>query len=331
MAKTIIYSDPFIPAEWIAAHGLRPMRIIPHAVKEALSLNVAAGVCPYALAFAHHIITDAAADAALMTTTCDQMRRLADVVGMNCTLPLFLMDIPSTWQTPTAQKMYISELRRLGRFLVELGGKSPDNEALAEVMRGFDDARTALRAARGRLSSRAFSEAIAHFHHDAEISLDELEAERTQVNPAKGARLALIGGPLMQDDFFVFDLIGALGGCVVLDGTETGERTMAGPYDRRRLKEDPFMALSERYFGEIPDVFRRPNSEFYKWLRKELEERDVQGIIVRRYLWCDLWHAEVERLREWANLPLLDMDTVGDKAAESRLAERVQSLLEAMQ
>ena len=328
MTGTIIYSDPFIPAEWIAAHGFHPGRIIPRSVKEALSLNVTTGVCPYALAFADYVTSEAKAAAVVTTTTCDQMRRISDVLRLNCKLPLFLMNVPSTWQTPTAQKLYISELRRLGKFLESLGGKAPSNDELAEIMREFDDGRSAIRSARGYLSGRDFSETIARFHREGKADIDIPKESKSTSKSTKAIPLALIGGPLMKDDFFIFDLLEKLGGRIVLDGTETGERTVVGPYERRRLRDDPFMTLAEAYFGSIPDVCRRPNSEFYKWLKKELKERDARGIILRRYLWCDLWHAEARRLKEWTQLPLLDVDTVGDTLAENRLAERIQSLLE---
>ena len=37
------YSSPFVPAEWIAAHGLRPERLRLHP-----SERLTRGICPYA-------------------------------------------------------------------------------------------------------------------------------------------------------------------------------------------------------------------------------------------------------------------------------------------
>ena len=46
--NTIAYSSPFVPAEWIAAHGLRPHRLRLCAGDGPALAAVARGVCPYA-------------------------------------------------------------------------------------------------------------------------------------------------------------------------------------------------------------------------------------------------------------------------------------------
>ena len=107
----------------------------------------------------------------------------------------------------------------------------------------------------------------------------------------------------------------------MLDATETGERGLCAPFDRRRLRDEPLMELVDAYFGGIWDASRRPNSELYKWLKSELASRQVQGIIFRRYLWCDMWHAELGRLKDFSGLPVLDIDTAGDNNIERQRTE----------
>ena len=58
----------------------------------------------------------------------------------------------------------------------------------------------------------------------------------------------------------------------------------------------------------IPDAFRRPDSGLFDWLGRELAARQVRGIIFRRYVWCDLWHAELQRLKKWSPVPVLEID-----------------------
>jgi len=282
------------------------------------------GACPYARAFASEVCSDAAADAVVVTTLCDQMRRAAELIARDCALPVFLMHVPSSWQTAAAQRYYIDELRRLGRFLVRLGGTRPSNDALADVMCEHDAARATVRAARGRLSPRRFSEAIAEFHRTGEVAFDVPES----LPALRGVPVALLGGPLLRDHFGVFDLIEEAGGRVVLDATDSGERGLPAPFDRRGLREDPLMELAAAYFGSIPHAFRRPNGELYRWLKQELADRGVRGIILRRYVWCDTWHAEVQRLKEWADLPVLDIDVNVDETTERRSANRIQAFLE---
>jgi len=258
------------------------------------------------------------------------MRRAFDILVRKCEIPAFLMNVPSTWQTLESQKLYIDELKRLSRFLTELGGKSPSNDALAKVMFEYDSARKSILAAREYLSARRYADAIATLGRDGpDKTLDSITATNLSNNDI---RLAIIGGPLMRQDFDLFDIIEQAGGRVVLDATETGERGLCASFDRRRLHDEPLMELADAYFIGINDASRRPNSELYKWLKQQFALRRVQGIIFRRYLWCDIWHAELARLKDFTDLPVLDIDTAGDNNSERRrTANRICAFMETLQ
>ena len=118
----------------------------------------------------------------------------------------------------------------------------------------------------------------------------------------------------------------------MIDGTEGSERTMRRPFDPSRVAADPLAELADAYFDAIHDPFRRPNDRFYQWLGREVAARNVRGIILRRYLWCDLWHAEFPRLRECTDLPVLEID-VGpdDTSAPNRMQGRIEAFLEMLQ
>jgi benzoyl-CoA reductase/2-hydroxyglutaryl-CoA dehydratase subunit BcrC/BadD/HgdB len=335
MNTRVIYSCPFIPVEWIAAHGLEPVRVMPRADGGRGGAGPAFGVCTYVRAFIAEVVCDPRASAVVMTTLCDQMRRAAELVSRECDTPVFLMNVPSTWQTPGAHRLYRDELERLGRFLVGLGGRAPSGDELVGVMLEYDARRSALRAAGGHLPARRYAEAIAAFHARGELPGDLFPpAQRPgshAASPQEGHRvpLALIGGPMVRQDLMLFDLVERSGGCIVLNGTETGERMLPAPLDRRQVRDDPLMEMTRAYFGTIPDVSRRPNSELYAWLGRNLRERGARGLVFRRHVWCDLWHAELHRVKEWANVPVLDLDDGdGAEAAPARLAGRIEAFLE---
>jgi benzoyl-CoA reductase/2-hydroxyglutaryl-CoA dehydratase subunit BcrC/BadD/HgdB len=322
--KKVVYSCPFVPAEWIAAHGLRPSRILPGPADVSAFAGASAGVCPYAAAFLHAIIRDDEAEAAVLTTVCDQMRRGFEQVQRDSRRPVFLLNVPSTWQTVTARKMYVSEVKRLGHFLTRLGGKEPSADELAGVMREYDARRFCLQEARGRVAPRRFSEAIVHFHREGTVDSALCEGAYTP----RGIPVALVGGPMMSHHFPIFDLIESSGGTVVLDATESGERTMPPPLDKRGLDGDPFMTLVDAYFGHIPDAFRRPNSQLYRWLKRKSAERGIRGIILRYYTWCDKWHVELQRMKEWSEAPVLGISTGADEAMDGHATSRIESFLE---
>ncbi|MHC4748086.1 MAG: 2-hydroxyacyl-CoA dehydratase, partial [Planctomycetota bacterium] len=160
--KTIIYTCPYVPTEWIAAHGLGPSRVMMTTAETAGSIVRVEGVCPFVRRFVNEVLTNQQACGVIVTTVCDQMRRGFDIVRRG-EIPVFLMNIPNTWQHSDVQKLYLEELNRLGRFLIELGGKAPSNGDLVEIMLEYDSARRFILAEKGHLSSRQYSEAIAKF------------------------------------------------------------------------------------------------------------------------------------------------------------------------
>ncbi|MHC4535838.1 MAG: 2-hydroxyacyl-CoA dehydratase [Planctomycetota bacterium] len=328
--KTIIYTCPYVPVEWIAAHGLRPNRVIPDAAGTTGPLARVEGVCPFVQGFINEVLTDKQAGGVVITTLCDQMRRAYDILVRRCDVPLFLMNVPNTWQNVGVQKLYIDELKRLGRFLTGLGGKSPSDDVLVKIMLDYDTTRTSILAAGGYLPAKQYAETIAAFARDGpgEI-LSNITSPESKI---EGVPLAIVGGPLMKQDFDIFDIVEAAGGHIVLDATETGQRGMCAPFDRRGLRDKPLLELASAYFCGIQDASRRPNSGLYKWLECRLADTEARGIIFHRYLWCDMWHAELQRLKDWTDLPVLDIDTAGNnQTAKQRTTNRIRAFLETLQ
>ncbi|MHC4155579.1 MAG: 2-hydroxyacyl-CoA dehydratase [Planctomycetota bacterium] len=328
--KTIIYTCPYVPAEWIAAHGLHPSRVMPGSTDSASLLARTEGVCPYVRNFIGEVVKDERAAGVIVTTVCDQMRRAFDVLVRECELPAFLMNVPNTWQSVASHELYVDELKRLSRFLIRQGGEPPSNDALAEIMLEYDAARASILAARENLSARQYAETIAALGREGPGNmLNNVAIGEPAIG---GVPLAIVGNPLMKQDFDMFDMVEQSGGRIVFDATETGERGMCAPFDHRRVHDDPLTELANTYFGSIQDASRRPNDELYEWLAGELIGRTVRGIIFRRYVWCDMWHAELRRLKDRVRLPVLDIDTAGDyETEENRTAGRIRAFLEMLQ
>ena len=321
--KRVVYSCPYIPAEWMAAHGLSPSRIMPSAASDAAQIE---GLCPYAEAFINEVTNDDDGCAIIVTTLCDQMRRAYDVISAECGTRVFLMNVPSTWKTVAAQRLYIDELKRLGRFLIRLGGQEPSNEQLADVMLAYDKSRAGLMAMQGRLPSRDMAQVIADFNRQGRAALEVRREQRQKTK--RGVPLAIVGGPLLVEHLEVFDIVERCGGRIVLDATETGVRGMCGRFDRRSLRDDALGELAAAYFGTIPDASNRPNSRLYQWLKEQLDVNGVQGILFHRYIWCDMWHAELARMREWAAVPVLDVDMGDGEAVSAGARQRIEAFLE---
>ncbi len=291
----VAYSSPFVPPEWIAAHGWHPRRLTPGMSPAA----AAAGVCPFAHDFLQAVAGPRQAseplDAVIFTATCDPMRRAAELAAGH--RPTFLMHVPTTWRTPASVQLYVDELLRLGEFLVSLGGWRPSQEELVETLLAFD-------------------------------------ASRRHSTPAQddgpGPRIALVGGPLREQNQWIIDYLRQAGAAIVLDATEYGERSLPAPVNGEWLRVDPLKELARAYFLTIPDAFRRPDLLLHDYLRQRLAATRAQAILLIRCLWCDHWHAQAGRLKESLGLPLVDVDLGQNGDDRGRTVGRLDALLETL-
>jgi len=385
----VFYTSPWVPPEWIKAHGLEPRGIWLAKDFACEPLPLAAGVCAFANA-AVRLAEREAGSAVIFTTHCDQLRRGFDAVPQSAVHRVFLFNLPVTWQTPVARRIYADELRRLGRFLVGLGGHAPTADALAGIIRQYGEARQRLLAAAPWCPARAYAEAVARFHLDGSVHLPPERGcpQPQQVQPEQGSHrfqraassvaaaagdsrapgassipLALVGGPLPQSQMALLDAIEKAGGRVVLNATEAGERSLWSTFPL----EDCQPGTPERsvYAAETPvdqsvqdasasvsspepcsvnaallarlacdclancvDVFQRPNTPLYDWLRERLAARQVRGIVLWHYVGCDLWRAEAQPMRDAFGLPVLLLEA--DEAAPDRNTGRLEAFLESL-
>ena len=210
----VFLTSPWIPAEWVRAHGLTSRGIWSADNFQHGAAPLSAGVC----AFAEAVIrfSGAQGDSALIfSTACDQMRRGFDAALLHGRRRAFLFNLPATWQPAAAWQIYRSELERLGRFLLSIGGQAPSPEALRQEMLQSGTRRKRLLESAPTSSPRAFAEAVGRFHWDGTFS-------PPPAAPVNQIPIAIVGGPFPASHWKLLDEIEAAGGCVVLNATKTG-------------------------------------------------------------------------------------------------------------
>ncbi len=319
-SNEVVYASPYVPPEWVAAHGFEPRRVL---LEGSGGSGAAMGRCRFAQAFAEHADASGAA-AALFATSCDQMRRASSLVVEDC--PTFLLNVPATWQSATARDYYRAELLRLGDFLVDLGGTVPADGRLTETITRYDASRRVLREAGTLAKGSAFAKALTAFHRDGKPPVLDGAVPR-----GNGVPIAFLGGSLLAGNSAVFELVEANHGEVVLDATTTGERSLPAPIAPQSAKDDPLEALVHAYFDHIPDAFRRPNTRLYEWFTRECADRGVRGIVFIYQSWCDIWRAEIPRMDEILDMPLLALSPAGSEGMDGRITTRIQAFLETLQ
>ncbi len=338
----ILCTSPWVPVEWIAAHGLSFCGIWSTEAEAPIS-TIREGEC----AFARATISFASpppATAVILTTACDQMRRAADFIAEpgdrsrdhpngkhsapNTRLSSsFLFNLPATWQTDAPRRLYHAELDRLSRFLVLLGGQAPTEACLSTIIDQFEVRRSHIRTLVEPGSASRFAEAMLQlFSNDSAPSKPDIG-----LNALKGIPLALVGGPLLRSRWSLFETIERAGACVVLNAAEPGERCLLPPLPKPARLDSSLTALADHYFNNIVDVFSRPNSRLYSWLAMRLKQRKVRGIVLWIQVGCDLWRAEAASLSEAFRLPVLTLDSQAFQGTYDREANRLSAFVESLQ
>ncbi len=335
----VVVASPWIPREWITAYGHEPCGVWYHPRFGSTRGAVSAGVCPFAQRVA--LLAEAHNDSAFVFPThCDQLRRAYDSIRAETRNRSFLFNLPATWQSTAARKILSAELMRLGDFLLQLGGRAPAPSTLARHLEEYRTARTELARAGRWCYGSTYAKALGQFHREGSFSLPtgSKPGDATSHRANKRPHLAILGGPLDIEEIDLIGKIEALGGEIVLNATETGERTLA-PHGLEQLPQrvagDSLELLAEELArGMLPqwaDVFQRPNTPLYDWLARRLTERQVQGLVLWHQVGCDLWRAEAETLRETFRLPLLSIEAEESATTSPRTIGRIQAFLEALQ
>jgi benzoyl-CoA reductase/2-hydroxyglutaryl-CoA dehydratase subunit BcrC/BadD/HgdB len=218
------------------------------------------------------------------------MRRAFDVYQRQSGNHAFLLNVPST-STPETLDYYRQELKRLQAFLCTVSGNTCDESRLKHLMLSF-------------------------------VPGNE---KPTGTN---GPKIAFTGGPVPASiHTAVIDLLRASNGNVHLDAAED---TLIYRYLKFRpdqIHQDPFSELATAYF-QLPAIWKRPNDLFYDWFSQETHKRNIEGIIVFRHLFCDMWHSQVFELKHRFEIPILDINLDGTPCLSAWAVSRIQSFME---
>ena len=79
----------------------------------------------------------------------------------------------------------------------------------------------------------------------------------------------------------------------------------------------------------VGDICQRPNDVFYTNLNRLVCERKLDGLVIVRTTWCDIWRAAFVRIQETAAVPVTEWVFDGQNAEQTFPDERSATRLEA--
>lgn len=303
MTRRIEYVCPFVPAELISAWGFTPCRkklsgqTATETTENSLAQhhNLSAGVCPVAESAIFEFSQTQSAGV-IFSTTCDQLRRAKEIfTSHRPDVPAFLLNVPASWQDPTCLAYYRCELERLGKFLHQLGGTTPDEQKFSDIIRTG--------------------------------ALRRKNASQSQNDNNTSIKLAIVGSELRGEDDWIFTYINELGGIVALDATFNSEMLTPPTAIPACVDSDPLGALAEMYFY-MPHPFRRPDSQFFDYVALNAASRKISGVIMLRMSWCDTAHGFARRLKQKLAMPFIEISESDRSDAKAHIQNRLSAFME---
>lgn len=260
-------------------------------------------------------------------STCDQMRRMLEIMGRTNDGKVNIINIPAT-RTEASRDYYLSEIDRFCQTLENKTGKKVDHNKLKEVISKRNAIRQKIREIRPGLTG---SQMTALIHCEYLLSADKmislLENLETEPSVETNIRLLVAGSPISFEEIDLLEQIESLGVSIVADATCTGDRAVdLYVSDEGELLKN----LANAYFQRSPCAWMRPNDEFYDWTKTLIKERNVQAVLWRTYKNCDIWNLEAQRAREKYNLPLLPLDVTSSDFDNPRVKNRIEAFFENM-
>lgn len=347
--KVVGYFCSSMPEEIVTAAGMMPLRIrgtgskgtdLADAYFSSINCSFPRHCFNQALMGEYDLL-----DGLVTFNSCDTLRRLYDHWIRQMKTPFVkLLQLPKTAAAPQVD-FFREELVDLRRLMEEHFGAEITDADLKEAIRLHNRTRRllrrlyALRRAEAppitgaqALAVTVTSTAVpkARFNELLAVLLDELEG--TEGRGGHRARLMIIGSEL--DDPSYVEAIESQGGVVVADSLCFGSRLLWEDVDE--AEEDPLKALARYYIAERPSC-PRVCTEYEKrndYVMNMIRNFRVDGVIVERLAFCDLWGLESYSLHKdlkSAQIPFLSLEREYAQTSLGQLRTRVQAFLETIE
>ena len=281
-------------------------------------------------------------DGLIIPYTCDAMRLLYDLWERNLESKfLHLLDIPCLIRGEIGHTRFHDEYSKLKKALEEHLGQDISNDALSNSIRVHNENRSLLkeihnlrRKESGVVScSEAYEAVLSSFLSPKELHsgllkdlLGKAKAKVGSTTQKSKARLH-ISGSLVTDMKF-YEMIEEAGGDIVSDDLCTGTRFY---WDNVVEGEnDPFYAISDRYFYKLPCACKHPNTDRHEFIFDSVRQGDIQGVVFVMEKYCDahlydqpLLHEKLAKM----NIPVLVIDAELSLSGQEQVRTRIETFI----
>ncbi len=279
----------------------------------------------------------------VVSKTCDATQGLADVWPQSVPhIPLFHFGMPLRLESPSARTYLIAELQSLRQRLEALTGHAIADDDLHASINLYDQHRVWMR----RLYAEAEHLSPADLYgwvraayrmprpvHSARLQAFLTRRESTGERPVADAPRVVLVGPALGD-VVLFEILAAVGACVVGDMFDLGEDYLAAGTEVHHSlagDADPWDALAGRLLARLPTPTKHhPQRSRADHLLERVAERAAEGVIFARQKFCEphgFDYAALSRALERAGIPHLLVEL--EQASQAgQLRTRVEAFVE---
>ncbi len=285
------YVCKYTPVELLVALGANPVRVEPRA---ATFDRADASMHPNLCSYVKGVFEDFSSreyDGLVLTTCCDSVRRLFDVLEKQYPDKFFfLLDLPRS-NSAAAKRLFAESVKELMRRYQEHSGNAFRRECLVDLLAGQQaQQEAARRPGRPRV-------ALLGARHKA--SLDRvLEDAGLEVV----ADLTCVGGPREV-------------GATRAELDELDDEELIGAYAGRLLDQTPCVREG--------DITARQQ-------RVEGLLQQVDGLVYHTVKFCDIYSYEYAYLHENADVPVLKLETDVTRQSSGQIRTRVEAFAESL-
>ena len=339
----------YTPRELIIAAGGVPVCLCGGSAKTipAAEQQLPANLCPLIKStFGYHLLHSnpflEMADLVVGETTCDGKKKMYELMAE--TRPMYVLELPHKAADPDAFDYWARELEEFRVFLSKRFATDVSDDKIRNATRLLNRERrlrrelaALMKADRPPMSGRqlldcksniwAMPEAMKQY----EKALKTCRAARPK-RDARGddrVRVLMTGVPMVHGAERVLDIVEQSGGLVVAMENCTGLKPILEDVDESA--PNPLRAVAEKYF-HLPCSVMTPNDRRLDILGQLAREYRAQCVIELVWQACLTYDIESQRVRrrveEQLGLPYLHIETDYAPSDSTRIALRVEALLE---
>jgi benzoyl-CoA reductase subunit C len=350
--KIIGYLSALGPVEILTAAGAVPLRLKGHpseAVTRA-ETHMETIVCPFV-----RNVFDAALkgnydylDGLVVPHLCDSIDRTTDIWSYNLQVPYFhFLNVPHVTDEPSME--FMKEILRIFmRSLEEFTGYEITDEALRQTIKAYNENRRIMRELyslrkwnppliSGVEMTKVLVAAMSLPVEESSALIEGVIREvrqRNRLADGKSCRLMIMADQI--DDVAVAQIIESTGAWLVMDDISIGSKIYWPDADP---SADPVQAIAERYLRKLKlptlvesgKTYHESLERRFGYLRKFIDEFQVDGVILIVYKHCDPYGFEVptvKRFIESAGTPFLYIEDEYSTATLPRMKTRIEAFLE---